>query len=159
MNSKAVIPMAAKHAMSLISSFLTENRPLFMLPLNRKIMRLKQSGYTVVEMWEHDWVRHCKKNKINPKGDLPKLYLEPLIPREAYFGGRVNCTKMLYKCDGSGLLYYMDVTSMYPFVMCAFKFPTGKPDVRTHTGVLPHKHNFLPSVISSQPKSLFLSQK
>ena len=110
----------------------------------QKVERLRQNGFKVVEMWEHDWVRYCKKNKMNPKGDLPKLYLEPLIPREAYFGGRVNCTKMLYKCEGSELLYYMDVTSMYPFVMCAFDFPTGKPDVRTRTGVLPHEHNFLP---------------
>ena len=81
---------------------------------------------------------------MNPKGDLPKLYLEPLIPREAYFGGRVNCTKMLYTCEGSELLFYMDATSMYPFVMCAFEFPIGKPDVRTRTGVLPHEHNFIP---------------
>ena len=33
---------------------------------------------------------------------------------------------------------------MYPSVMWAFKFPTGKPDVRTCTGLLSHKHNFLP---------------
>ena len=110
----------------------------------QKIAQLKQNGYTVVEMWEHEWKRYCRKNKLNPKGDLPKHYLEPLIPREAYFGGRVNCTKMLFTCEGTELLFYMDVTSMYPHVMCAFDFPIGVPKVLTRTGVGIQDHNFIP---------------
>ena len=74
---------------------------------------------------------------MNPKVGLPKLYLEPLIPWEAYVGVCINCTKMLYECQGSELLFYMDVTSMSTFVMCAFKFPLGKPDMQTRTVVFP----------------------
>ena len=109
----------------------------------QKMERLRQHGYNVVQMWEHEWLRYCRQNRLNPKGDLPKHFLEPLIPREAYFGGRVNCTKMYFTCEGTELLYYMDVTSMYPYVMCAFDFPTGVPKVLTRTGMGVRDHNFM----------------
>ena len=53
----------------------------------RKMMKLWQSEYLVVKMWECEWKKLCKQNKINPSGDIPKPYLEPLVPRDAYFGG------------------------------------------------------------------------
>ena len=33
----------------------------------QKLMRLKQEGYKIMEMWEHIWVRSCKKHHLNPK--------------------------------------------------------------------------------------------
>ena len=101
----------------------------------QKMERLRQNGFKVVQIWEHEWLRYCRQNRLDPKGDLPKLFLEPLIPREAYFGGRVNCTKMYYTCVGTELLFYTDVTSMYPHVMNAFDFPIGIPKVLTRTGL------------------------
>ena len=74
-----------------------------------------------------DWLLHEKF--MNPKNNFPKLYLEPLAPRKAYFDGRVKCTKMLYTCEGSEFYLYMDITSMYPF---GFKLES------------PHEHNFVP---------------
>ena len=70
---------------------------------------------------------YIRKNKLNPKDDVPKHYLEPLIPREAYFGGRVNCTKIRLTCEDTELLFYLDLTSMYPHGICAFDFPIGIP--------------------------------
>ena len=53
----------------------------------RKMMKLWQSEYLVVKMWECEWKKLCKQNKINPSGDISKPYLEPLVPRDAYFEG------------------------------------------------------------------------
>ena len=47
-------------------------------------------------------------------------------------------------CEGDELLYYMDVTSMYPFVMRVYPFPIGEPKVFTRHCVSPHKHDFIP---------------
>ena len=94
-------------------------------------------------MWEHEWMRYCRKNRLHPKGDLPKHLLEPVIPRKTYFSGRVNCTKMYYTCVGTELLFNMDVTSMYPHVMCAFDFPIGILKVLTRTGLGTQDHNFI----------------
>jgi hypothetical protein len=58
-------------------------------------------------------------------------HLRPLIPRDAYFGGRVNAAKLYYKCTGMEKIHYMDITSMYPHVMSDAKYfyPTQMPDV------------------------------
>ena len=46
-------------------------------------------------------------------------------------------------CEGDELLYYMDVTSMYPFVMSVYPFPIGEPKVFTRHGVFPYEHDFI----------------
>ena len=55
---------------------------------------------------------------------------KPLVPRDAYFGGRVIAVKLYYKCIGNEIIEFLDITSMYPFVMsaeqyfCPIKVPT-----------------------------------
>ena len=77
----------------------------------QKVERLHQNGNKVVEMWGHEWVQYYKKNKMNPKGDPPKLYPEPLIPHGAFFRGHFNFTKMLHTCEVSELLHQMGSSS------------------------------------------------
>lgn len=106
---------------------------------------LKDNGYQVVEMWECDWEKNCKALSMDPRGwDVTFKHLEPLVPRDAYFGGRVNCTKLLYHCEGQEKIFYQDVTSMYPAVMCFKPFPIGVPKVFTRTGPNPEDNTFIP---------------
>ena len=48
---------------------------------------------------------------------------------DAYFGGRTNEAVLYYKCTGLERGYYLDVNSMYPFVMSTpqFFYPIGHP--------------------------------
>ena len=107
-----------------------------------KADRIKAADYNLIEIWECGWKAQCKKLSIDPRGDEVFTVLEPLIPRDAYFGGRVNCTKMLYHCTGTEKIFFMDVSSMYPTVQCQYPFPIGLPQILTR-----HSHedtNFLP---------------
>lgn len=94
-----------------------------------KIDKFVSRGYMVEDIWECQFSKFLKKHRLEFNIDL--RYLDPLIPRDAYFGGRVNCVKMYYRCDGDEKIYYMDVTSMYPAVMSGsqYYYPVGCPKV------------------------------
>ena len=72
----------------------------------------------------------CEKIGINTK--RPHLeHHKPLIPRNAYFGGRVNAAKLYYKCIGLEEIKYLDITSMYPYTMSApqYFYPIKAPQI------------------------------
>ena len=90
----------------------------------------RQLGYKVVEMWECQWDIDIKKMKIET--NRPDLeHHKPLVPRDAYFGGRVNAVKLYYKCIGDEIIEYLDITSMYPYVMSAdqYDYPIKVPSI------------------------------
>ena len=61
--------------------------------------------------------------KMNIETNRPNLeHYKPLVPRDAYFGGRVNAVKLYYKCTGDEIIEYLDITSMYPYVMSASQY-------------------------------------
>ena len=63
-----------------------------------KVCYLKEQGLNIVEMWECD----LKKKLENDDG--MRCYFEghslidPLAPRDAFFGGRTNAAKLFYEC-------------------------------------------------------------
>ena len=79
-------------------------------------------------MWECKWDNICKKLDL-PTSKKELEHIKCLIPRDAYFGGRTNAIKLYYKCEGAEAIHYLDVTSMYPYVMSDEKyfFPTHQP--------------------------------
>jgi hypothetical protein len=89
---------------------------------------IKKAGFNVVEMWECKWDNICKKFHL-PTSKKELEHIKCLIPRDAYFGGRTNAVKLYYRCDGPEAIHYLDVTSMYPYVMSDEKyyFPTHHP--------------------------------
>ena len=89
-----------------------------------------EAGYKLLEMWECQWDVDVKKMGINTK--RPDLeHHKPLIPRNAYFGGRVNAVKLYYKCTGDEQIKYLDITSMYPYTMSApqYFYPIKAPRI------------------------------
>ena len=81
-------------------------------------------------MWECQWDKICKaKNLPTTRADID--YLKCLIPRDAYFGGRVNAAKLYYKCTGFEKIHYINITSMYPHVMSApqYQYPIHTPTI------------------------------
>ena len=66
----------------------------------KKICYLRERGFNVIEMWECDLKRELEENEemrcYFEKHDL----VDPLEPRDAFFGGRTNAAKLLHECKG-----------------------------------------------------------
>ena len=65
-----------------------------------KVRRLKDQGFEVEQMWE------CKLVKEMERDEDMKRYFEeydlvdPLQPRDAFYGGRTNAAKLFHECQG-----------------------------------------------------------
>lgn len=76
------------------------------------VEQLRSLGYSVIEMWEHDFLLQ-KKEDVELKTFLLTHNLQDrLKPRDAFFGGRTNAVKLYHE----GNTKYVDFTSLYPWV-------------------------------------------
>ena len=118
----------------------------------RKVCYLKEQGLNIVEMWECD----LKKKLENDDG--MRCYFEghslidPLAPRDAFFGGRTNAAKLFYECKDQEkirlviitvqkllrmrtkfcMIYrYVDFTSLYPWCNKSTRMVVGHPEIIT----------------------------
>ena len=119
-----------------------------------RISLLEEMGFKVETIWEHEFKQMMSddpatRNFINSIAQ----FQEPLVPRSAFVGGRTEVFRMSYNeedyCVEKGLdlcvmtdthgenpsifprVEYVDVTSLYPFVMKNREFPLGHPTVLT----------------------------
>ena len=100
----------------------------------QKIQQLREQGYTVVEMWECDW-RRLKDTSPDIRTFIANLvFTEPLVPRDAFCGGRTNTTKLYHRVTSSQKIHYIDVTSLYPWVNKTCVYPKGHPRFISHPG-------------------------
>ena len=89
---------------------------------NAKIIGL---GYNLVEVYECDiqkdvaFKKYCKTNNVE--------LVEPLNPRDAFFGGRTNVTKLTYDFKPGEKGRYVDFVSLYPTVNFCKTYPVGHP--------------------------------
>ena len=95
---------------------------------------LRREGYTLVVIWECQWDR---KVKYDPtlQSFLSSLQLvEPLEPRDTFFGGWTNATTLYYRADSTigEQVRNVDVTSLYPFINATGEYPVGHPNIITH---------------------------
>lgn len=65
----------------------------------RKSHRLRERGYHVIEIWEHEFRRILENDRklTEELNNHPMLKYLPLDPRDAFYGGRTGCTKIYYK--------------------------------------------------------------
>ena len=124
----------------------------------QRIQQLREQGYNVVEMWECDWT-HLKDTSPDIRTFVANLvFTEPLIPRDAFCGGRTNAVKLYHHVTSSQKIHYIDVTSLYPWVNKTCVYPKGHPrfisnpdhtDIQEYFGliqckVLPPRHLYHP---------------
>ncbi|XP_054276436.1 uncharacterized protein LOC128995442 [Macrosteles quadrilineatus] len=83
----------------------------------------------VVQMWECEFHKLKKDQKLNHLDKLPILSTLPLNPRDAFFGGRTGNAKTYHKCGPGETIQYVDVCSLYPFVNKYCKYPIGHPTI------------------------------
>ena len=90
---------------------------------------LRQHGH-VETLWEHDY-RKKYRTDLKFQDYIDRTYddfPDPLVPKDALFGGRTNATRLL--CE-DGDIRYVDVCSLYPFVLKHGTFPVGHPEIIT----------------------------
>ena len=88
--------------------------------------KITSAGYNLIEMWE------CKLKKDKSfqkyyKNEWKREVVDPLNPRDAFYGGRTNATKLLYEFKEGECGKYVDFCSLYPTVQFYKKYPIGHP--------------------------------
>ena len=90
---------------------------------------IKSAGYKHVSIYE------CQLNKNKDfqqfAKDFDQEIVEPLNPRDAFYGGRTNATKLLYNFKENECGRYVDFCSLYPTVQYYKKYPICHP-VKIH---------------------------
>ncbi|GFY73808.1 uncharacterized protein TNIN_455191 [Trichonephila inaurata madagascariensis] len=87
---------------------------------------LRQRGYNIIQMLEHDFV-HRKKTEQFKEFLLQHEVTDRLNPRDTFFGGRTNGIKLFFE----GCAKYIDFTSLYPWVNKYCQYPVGHPEIIT----------------------------
>ncbi|KAL4101040.1 hypothetical protein QTP88_021061 [Uroleucon formosanum] len=81
---------------------------------------IKNAGYNLVEQWACDWI-----NSITYKNMKKANIADPINPRDAFFRGRTNATKLSVK---DTKMRYIVVCSLYPTVNYYDYYPVGHPE-------------------------------
>ena len=89
--------------------------------------KITTAGYNLIEMWECK-LKNDKCFQKYYKNDWNREVVGPLNPRDAFFGGRTNATKLLYKFNEGECGRYVDFCSLYPTVQYYKKYPIGHPE-------------------------------
>ena len=94
-----------------------------------KLRRLEER-YTVEKIWECEW-RSLVCGNPEVKAFVRGLkWMDPLQPRDAFFGGRMGAVALHHDASDSGeKIFYVDVTSLYPWVNKTCQYPLGHPDI------------------------------
>jgi hypothetical protein len=86
--------------------------------------QIKLAGYNLLEVWDCEW----KKSPLYKKyKDSANALIEPLQPRDAYFGGRTEVFKTKFTSSEGKVGKYVDIVSLYPTAMFYDKYPIGHP--------------------------------
>jgi hypothetical protein len=92
----------------------------------RRVKALEEQGYTVISIWEHEFDRLVRQNPPLQQFIQDLDIQDPLNPRDALYGGRTNATRLY--CE-EGDMRYVDVCSLYPYVLKYKPFPIGHPQI------------------------------
>ena len=90
---------------------------------------IKSAGYNHVSTYECQFNKNKEFQKFAK--DFDQEIVEPLNPRDSFYGGRTNATKLLYKFKENECGRYVDFCSLYPTVQYYQKYPIGHP-VKIH---------------------------
>lgn len=118
---------------------------------------LEASGLNLVHIWECEFNQQLKSNGEMAAyvKQLPFAEEEPLNPRDAFFGGRVNATKLLVNAKEDEKIKYLDFTSLYPWVNKYGIYPIGHPKIITHDFDDIRKYFGLVKCVMLPPRGLY----
>ena len=71
-----------------------------------KTSHLRRRGFNVIEMWECEMKRELKRDEEMKKYFGNYKLIDPLEPRDAFFGGRTNASKLYHECEEEEKIRY-----------------------------------------------------
>ena len=86
---------------------------------------IKNAGYNHVSTYECQLAKNKDFQKFVK--NFTQEIEEPLNPRDTFYGGRTNATKLLYNFKENECGHYVDFCSLYPTVQYYRKYPIGHP--------------------------------
>ena len=90
-----------------------------------KNQKIRDLGYNLVEVYECELAKNKEFKKWAKTNDIE--IVTPLNPRDAFFGGRTNVTKLRYEFKDGEKGRYVDFVSLYPTVQYFKTYPVGHP--------------------------------
>ena len=92
--------------------------------------KFESNEYTVIEMWECDFMKENKltRSMLRVLREKDFFINNNLNPRDALYGGRVS-PACLYAVAGDKKIRYNDFTSLYPYVQKIYEYPTKHPEI------------------------------
>ena len=67
----------------------------------RKVNYLESHGFIVVQKWECELKKELEEDEEMKRFfDEHKKIVDPLQPRDAFYGGRTNAAKLFHECQG-----------------------------------------------------------
>ena len=93
---------------------------------------LRTAGYHVKVMWECQWDELCKTNPFVKNFVSTLSLVEPLEPRQAFFGGRTGAIALHAVAQEGEEIRYVDFTSLYPYANKHCCYPIGHPSIFTN---------------------------
>ncbi|XP_064647462.1 uncharacterized protein LOC135500144 [Lineus longissimus] len=92
---------------------------------------LAKRGFQLETIWECEYERQLKTNPEMAEYISKLDIVDPLEPRDAFYGGRTNAARLYYEAGVGESVKYVDVCSPYPWVNKYCKYPTGHPEILT----------------------------
>ena len=87
---------------------------------------IKNAGYNHVSTYECQLAKNKDFHKFTK--NFTQEVVEPINPRDAFYGGRTNATRLLYDKFKKGECgCYVDFCSLYPTIQFTKKYPIGYP--------------------------------
>lgn len=90
-----------------------------------KCEKIVGAGFDLIEVWECELAKDKEFQKFFKTWD--REIITPLNPRDAFFGGRTNITKLTYDFKEGEKGRYVDFVSLYPTVQFFKDYPIGHP--------------------------------
>ena len=67
----------------------------------KKVNYLESHGFVVVQKWQCELEKELKEDEEMKQFFDEYEIVDPLQPRDAFYGGRTNATKLFHECQGN----------------------------------------------------------
>ena len=67
----------------------------------RKVKYLKECGFEVEQKWGCELAKEMVENEEMKRFFQEHELVDPLQPRDAFYGGRTNAAKLFHECQGN----------------------------------------------------------
>ena len=93
----------------------------------KRLQHIENLGYHVRVIWECEFQKLLKDNTEMANYISNLKILSPLNPRDAFYGGRTDVSKLYHAAEEDEEIHYLDFVSLYPTINKYGKMPVGHP--------------------------------